>query len=207
MVLSEILSEVSKCRTPTKSRNGIPTSEKNLKIEFNKKRSFGTLIELEPMERKKRRKTMINLPNQRQKSIESNNKNQSPNIDSLTISDSPAVSPSVSLRFLTKHLIEPNKENQENIFNPSPKTPKQNKTNISLLKRITTPKQRRRHSIGDGLPVIPTRRISFDGLFKKLKMENQISKIEHQFVPKTKLKPESANFLEVVKNASAKTKK
>jgi len=133
MGLSEILSEVG-CRTPPKSKNGIPTNQKNLKVEFNKKRSFGTLIELEPMERKKRRKTMVNLPNKPKQEL--NNKHQSPNMDSLPVSGSDSGSPSVSLRFLTKHMIQPNKENQENIFNPSPKTLKQNKANISLLKRL-----------------------------------------------------------------------
>ena len=126
MGLSEILSNVA-C-TPPKSRNGVPSTQKNLKHCFDaRKRS---LISLEPMERKKRRKTMVSLPCSPKLDSHGEQKNKK-NTDS----------PSVSLRFLAKHIIDPNKENyeneKENIFHPNncPKTPTHNQNNISLLKK------------------------------------------------------------------------
>ena len=48
--------------------------------------------------------------------------------------------------------------------------------------------------------------MSFHGLFKKLKLATPKPEDKNLFAPKKKLDPESAKFLEVVKNASAKTK-
>merc|ERR1712168_138986 len=141
-----------------------------------KRRSLCLTPKLEPLERKKRRKTLIQLPVRDSSSI--NTENQAVSLRKIT---SAIMTPSTGDRFDDPiELVNESLENENKENKIQPKTPKREKricqtpqnTSIrspnirtdTIIRSLTkTTPQRRRCSITHN-----TKRLSFDGLFRRL---------------------------------------
>lgn len=154
---------------------------------------------LEPMMRKKRRKTMVNLPNVKK-------------CEQLTNDD-------ISLRYITNGIMkkkakqmQTDEEGQEETqMKTSPTGDKENKSHAILERITTTPKRHlqspklRRHSLGP-LSLCRTSRLSFDGLFRQIKKTPKPTHVTFTAPRVMANKPQVKDFYEIFKRASSQTK-